>query len=180
METDIIISEYCFNLFVKLNVVTCKLNPPHYNSLPGYSFDCFLKLSEVELDTIQDGQMLKDFIGAMRGGICGVMGNRKINKNGSRKFAGHDRRSIREPASQIVKHDQRSIWYIDANNLYGYALMQKLPYKDFSWAYELTLDEVLNAGDDSDYGYWLICNLEYSNSSKDKTSNFQLLPHRKK
>ena len=23
------------------------------------------------------------------------------------------------------------IWYIDANNLYGYTMMQKLPYKDF-------------------------------------------------
>ena len=77
----------------------------------------------------------------MRGGICGFMGNRKINKNENRKFAGHNRRSIREPASQIhevvspvVKHGQRSIWYIDATNLY--ALMQKLP--DFSWANQLT------------------------------------------
>ena len=74
-----------------------------------------------------------------------------------------------------MKHDQRSVRYIDANNLYGYALMQKLRYKDFSWANELTLDEVLNTSDDSDYGYWLICDLEYSNSCKDKTINFQLI-----
>ena len=145
MKNDIIILEYCFNLFVKLNINTYKPNPLHYISLPGYSFDCFLKLSEVELDTIHDEQMLKNFVDAMRAGICGVMGNRKINKSENRKFAGHNRRSIGEPASQIhevvspmVKHGQRSIWYIDANNLYGYALMQKLPYKDFSWANELT------------------------------------------
>ena len=86
MENDIFILQHCFNLFVKLNINTYKLNPLHYISLPGYSFDCFLKLSEVELDTIQDEQMLKDFIGAMRGGICGVFGNRKINKNENRKL----------------------------------------------------------------------------------------------
>ena len=92
-------------------------------------------------------------------------------------------RSIREPAAQIHKvvppmadHDQRSIWYIDANNLYGYALMQKLPYKDFEYS-NATLDKVLNTSDDSDYGYWLICDLEYTNECKERTSNFQLLPH---
>ena len=73
MENDIFILGHCFNLFVKLNMNTNKLNPLHYISLPGYSFDCFLKLSNVELDTIQEEQILNDFISAMRGGICGVM-----------------------------------------------------------------------------------------------------------
>ena len=47
------------------------------------------------------------------------------------------------------------IWYIDVNNLYGYALLQKLPINDFSFT-DVTLDEVLNTDDDSDYGYWVI------------------------
>ena len=55
--------------------------------------------------------------------------------------------------------------------------MQKLPYKDFSFT-KVTLDELLNAPDESDYGNWLICDLEYTNECKDRTSNFQLLPHR--
>ena len=69
---------HCFNLFVKLNMNTYKHNPLHYISLPSYNFDCFLKLSKVELDTIKYAQILKDFISAMRGGIGGVMGNRYI------------------------------------------------------------------------------------------------------
>ena len=186
MENDIFRLGHCFNLFVKLNMNTYKLNPLHYISLPSYSFDCFLKLSKVELDTIQDEQILKDFISAMRGGLCGVMGDRYIRSQSQ------SQRSIREPASQMAehgqawtkshdrrsmaKHDQRSIWYIDANNLYGYALMQKLPYKDFEYS-NTTLDEVINTSDDSEYGYWLICDLEYSNEIKERTSNFQLLPH---
>ena len=97
----------------------------------------------------------------MRGGIFGVMGDRYIRS--------HSQRSISEPASQIhevvspmAEHDQRSIWYIDANNLYGYALMQKLPYKDFEYS-NATLDTVLNTSEDSGYGYWLICDLKHTN-----------------
>ena len=116
----------------------------------------------------------------MRGGICGVMGDRYVRSQSQSQ----SQRSIREPASQMAEHgeawakshDRRSMWYIDANNLYGYALMQKLPYKDFEYS-NTTLDEVLNTSDDSDYGYWLICDLEYTNECKERTSNFQLLPH---
>ena len=78
MENYIFILGHCFNLFVKLNMNTYKLNRLHYISLPSYSFDCFLKLSKVELDPLQDEQILKDFISAMRGGICGVMADRYI------------------------------------------------------------------------------------------------------
>ena len=81
MENDIFILGHCFNLFVKLNKNTYKLNPLHYFSPPSNSFDCFLKLSKVELDTIQDEQILKDFISAMRGGTCGVMGDRYIRSH---------------------------------------------------------------------------------------------------
>ena len=105
--------------------------------------------------------MLKDFISAIRGGICSVMGNR------------------------YVYNDNKTVWYIDANNLNGYALMQKLPYKDFEYS-NVTLDEektmlqsILGTPDDSDFGFWVICDLKYTNSSKDKTGNFRLLPLRR-
>ena len=141
---------------------TYKLNPLHYFRLPGYSFDCFLKLSNVALDTIKDEQILKDFISAMRGSICGVMGDRYIRSQSQ---------SQSQSQRSMAEHDQRSIRYIDANNLYGYALMQKLPYKDFEYS-NATLDKVLNISHDSDYGFWLICDLEYTNVCKERTGNF--------
>ena len=58
------------NEYVKLSMKEFKLNPLHYVSLPGYSFDCWLMSSGVKLDTLQDKQMLDDFVGAKRGGIC--------------------------------------------------------------------------------------------------------------
>ena len=49
--------------------------------------------------------MLKDFISAMRNGIYGVMGIKYVN------------------------NDNRTIWYIDANNLYDYAFNAKTDIK---------------------------------------------------
>ena len=100
------------NGYVKLSMKEFGLKPLQYVILPGYSFDCYLKSSGVTLDTLQDKQMLDDFVEA-KGVICGIMGDRYVNSG--RQMAGHDRKSI---------------WFIDANNLYVYAIMQKLPYKD--------------------------------------------------
>ena len=76
--------------------------------------------------------MLKDLLSAIRNGIYGFMRNRNIHKD-----------------------DGRKLCYIAANNLYGYTLMQKLPYKDFTFT-DITSDKVLDTDDDSDYGYWVI------------------------
>ena len=38
---------------------------------------------------------------------------------------------------------------------------------------------MLNTDDNSDYGFWLIWDLEDTNDCKDKATNFQLIPHRR-
>ena len=32
--------------------------------------------------------------------------------------------------------------YLDANNLYGVSMIQSLPYKNFKWSNDLTLDKI--------------------------------------
>ena len=68
--------DYCMYKYVNLSMKEFSLNPPHYVSLPGYSFDCWLMSSGVTLDTLQDTKMLCDFVEAKRVGICGIMGDR--------------------------------------------------------------------------------------------------------
>ena len=106
--------------------------------------------------------MLDDFVGAKRGGILGIMGDRYVNSN------------------NMAQHDQRSIWYIDANNLYGYAMMQKLPYKDFEFITTTTLDAILNTPDDSDHGYYIVCDIVYTNECKERTEQLALMPNKRK
>ena len=73
---DVEILDYCMNEYVQLSMKEFKLNPLHYVSLPGYSFDCWLMSSGITLDTLKDKQLLDDFVEAKRRGICGIMGDR--------------------------------------------------------------------------------------------------------
>ena len=153
LQNDVQILDYCMNEYVKLSMKEFKLKPLHYLSLPGYSFDCWLMSSGVTLDTLQDKQMLDDIVGTKRGGICGIMGDRYISKK------------------------NRDIWYIDANNLYGYATMQKLPFKDFQFITTTLdprsgfLDAILNTPNDSDHGYFIVCDIDYTNECKERTEH---------
>ena len=155
IQNDVEILDYCTNEFVKLSMKELKLNPLHYVSLPGYSFDCWLMSCGVTLDTLQDKQKLDDFVGAMRGGIRGIMGERYINNSDGK--------------------------YIEANKLYGYEMMQKLHFKDFQFTTTTTtLDAILNIPDDNDHGYYIVCDIDYTNSCKERTEQLALMPNKRK
>ena len=205
LQNDVEILDYCMNEYVKLSMKEFKLNPLHYVSLPGYSFDCWLMSSGVTLDTLQDKQMLDDFVGAKRGGICGIMGDRYINNQGTcfADSSTNTNANINDNTNTNTstntntnqgtcfadtndKPINRNIWYIDANNLYGYAMMQKLPHKDFEFITTTIdpqsgfLDVILNTPDDSDHGYYIVCDIDYSNECKERTEQLALMPNKRK
>ena len=179
LQNDVEILDYCMNEYVKLSMKEFKLNPLHYVGLPGYSFDCWLMSSGVTLDTLQDKQMLDDFVGAKRGGICGIMGDRYINISNTNTNANiNDNTNTSTITNDKVIN--RIIWYIDANNLYGYAMMQKLPYKDFEFITNTTLDVILNTPADSDHGYYIVCDIDYTNECKERTEQLAPMPNKRK
>ena len=56
------------------------------------------------------------------------------------------------------------ITYIDANNLYGYAMSKKLPVDGFEWVEDLSVideDFIKNYDEDSDVGYFIEADIEY-------------------
>ncbi|GFS98165.1 uncharacterized protein TNCV_3924751 [Trichonephila clavipes] len=72
------------------------------------------------------------------------------------------------------------LMYLDANNLYGYAMSKYLPLKDFVWSdNDLTEQDILNLSDESDVGYILEVDLEYPSDLHDKHSDFPLAPEKK-
>ena len=213
LQNDVEILDYCMNEYVKLSMNEFKLNPLHYVSLPGYSFHCWLMSSGVTLDTLQDKQMLDDFVGAKRGGICGIMRDRYINNQGTcfadsntntnanindntntntntntnnntnTNTSTNTNTNTNQGACFADTNDKvinRNIWYIDANDLYGYAKMQKLPYKYFVFITTTTLDVILNTPDDSDRGYYIVCDIDYTNECKERTEQLALMPNKRK
>ena len=178
LQNDVEILDYCMNEYVTLSMKEFKLNPLHYVSLPGYSFDCWLMSSGVTLDTLQHKQMLDDFVGAKRGGICGIMGDRYINISNTNNNANiNDTNTNTNTNDKVIN---RNIWYIDANNLYGYAMMQKLPNKDFEFITTTTLDIILNTPDDSDHGYYIVCDIDYTYECTERTEQLALMPNKRK
>ena len=58
--------------------------------------------------------------------------------------------------------------------------MQKLPYKDFEFITITTLDVILNTPDDSDHGYYIVCDIDYTNECKERTEQLALMPNKRK
>ena len=75
--------------------------------------------------------------------------------------------------------------YLDANNLYGWAISQILPADDFEWVEEDTLSNfndsfIKNYDENSDKGYILEVHVEYPNNLHKLHSDLSFLPERKK
>ena len=66
--------------------------------------------------------------------------------------------------------------YWDANNLYGWAMSQPLPYKDISFNTDISLEEILATSDDNDIGYIVECDLEYPEEIHDELKEYPPAP----
>ena len=75
------------------------------------------------------------------------------------------------------------IQYLDANNLYAWAMSQKLPVNGFKWIKDLMeIDEkfIKNYDEDSDKGYILEVDVKYLRKLHDLHRDLSFLPRRMK
>ena len=132
-------------------------------SLPGYTYQCALKYTDIEMQRLQDKDLISLIQTNIRGGISSVMGDRYVKSDENKK-----------------------ILYMDATNLYGHSMSQLLPYDEIEmWhgdpaKYWNWLDEVLNTPNDADTGYFIEVDLKYPDNVKEKTKIFPFCPEKKK
>ena len=68
---------------------------------------------------------------------------------------------------RYVKLDENKIiLYVDANNLYGWAISEYLPCDEIKFDRNVYLEEILNTSDDSDIGYFIEVDLKYLDNIK--------------
>ena len=60
----------------------------------------------------------------------------------------------------VQSDESKKILYVDANNLYGWAMSEYLPYDEFKCDRDVKLEKILNAPDDSDIGYFIEVDLK--------------------
>ncbi|CAH0551589.1 unnamed protein product [Brassicogethes aeneus] len=164
LKTDILLLTDVFEQFRNSCFKTYGLDPAHYYTLPGYTWDCMLKFTGCRLQILKDVDMLLFIERGIRGGVSQCC-NRYAEANN--KYMG----DTYDP-SKLSKY----LMYFDVNNLYGWAMCQYLPHDGFQWLENLDNFDVFGVSDESPVGYILEVDLEYPQNLHDLHKDLPFCP----
>ena len=158
-----------FEKIISTSLKYHSLDPCHYFSSPGLSWEAMLKMTKIELEKLSDADIHLFIEKGMRGGISYV--NKRYSKANNTYCPDYDK-------TKSKKH----IAYIDMNNLYGGAMSEYLPYGGFKWVKinDEIINRILNKSDKSLYGYFLEVDLEYPENLHDAHKDYPMAPDKKK
>ena len=162
LKSDVLLLADVFEEFRNVCMENYSLDPAWYYTSPGLSWDALLKHSGVKLELLTDPDILLLFEKGIRGGIS-MISNRFGKANNKFKGEKYDQ-------SQPSKY----LAYLDANNLYGWAMMKPLLVGDFKWMREREL------GHWEDFPCILEVDLEYPRGLHDLHNDYPLAPERLK
>ena len=131
-ETDVLLLADVFENFRNLCLKIYGLDPVYYFTAPGLAWDACLKMTNINLELLSDPNMLLMFEKGIRGGIS-IITNRYGEANN--KYMGN-----RFNKNKLSKY----LMYLDANNLYGSAMSEKLPIHSFKWLSSGEMEKLFN------------------------------------
>ncbi|KAJ8916408.1 hypothetical protein NQ315_014619 [Exocentrus adspersus] len=139
---------------------TYGLDPAHYYTLPGYTWDAMLKHTKCSLETIQDVHILLFFEFGVRGGLSQCSNRYSIANN--KYVPGYNSEA---PSKYLMYFD---------------AMSQYLPFGGFEWLKDLEDFNVFNVADNSDIGYILEVDLYYPEHLHDLHRDLPFCPEHRK
>ena len=130
-----------------------ELDPAHFLSASGLAWQACLKKTQVKLELLTDNNMLLMFEEGIRGGMC--QATHRYAKANNKHMRDHDKNK-----------ESSYLEYLDTNNLYGWAMSQKLPVRNFKWIEKCDISKfneafIKNYDEDSDQGYILEVDVEF-------------------
>ena len=175
LKSDVLLLADVFENFRKTCLKHYKLDPAHYYTSPGLAWDACLKTTGQHLQLLSDYDMLMMFEKGIRGGITHI----------SKRYAEANNKYIK---NYNPEKESTYIQYLDANNLYGWAMSQNLPTHGFKWMKNITMekvDEIMEKANSSmnnlgKKGYIFEVDLEYPDNLWDKHNDYPLAPERLK
>lgn len=112
--TDVLLLADVFEKFRDMTIDNYKLDASHFFTSPGLAWQAALKMSGVCLDLITDPIMYNMIELGTRGGLSMI--TKKYSKANHKYLDDFDE-----------TQEQKHIMYLDANNLYGWAMAEPLP-----------------------------------------------------
>ncbi|XP_077279082.1 uncharacterized protein LOC143906713 [Temnothorax americanus] len=167
LKTDVLLLADIFEHFRDKCSESYGLDPAHYYTLPGYTWDVMLRYTGVRFELLTDIDMLLFVESGIRGGLsqCSLRyaraNNRHVPTNDSS-----------QPTTYLM--------YYDVNNLYGWAMSESLPYANFQWLDDPENFDATTVPADSNVGYILEVDLEYPRDLHDAHADLPLCPRRDK
>ena len=163
VQSDTLLLADVFENFRNTCIKVYELDSAHFLSLPGLAWQACLKKTNIKLELL----MVEEGI---RGGICHSI-----------------HRHVRSNNKYMKNYDENEessyIQYLDANNLYGWTISQKLPVNGFKWINDVSEinEEFIKNYDENNYkGYILEVDVKYPRKLHDLHSDLPFLPRRMK
>ena len=139
-------------------------------SAPGLVWQACFKKTEVKLELLADVDMLLMIEKGIISAICHAI----------HRYAKTNNKHMKN----YYKNTTLSyIMYLDGNNLYGWAMSQKLPVNDFEWEeniHKFNEEFIKNYDENSNKGYILEVDVQCSIKLFNLHSDLPFLPERKK
>ena len=144
-----------------------KLDPCHYFTSPGLSWDAMLKMTNIKLELMTDIDLFQFIEKGMHGGVS-YIGNR-YGKASNKYMEEYDE-----------KVPSKYIMYLDANNLYGWAMSQYLPTGNFKWMSNKEINKIDQGKYKADgkKGLILEVDLEYPQELHDMHNDYPVCPEK--
>ena len=150
MQSDTLLLADVFENFRDMCIKEYELDPARFVSLPGLAWQACLKKSNIELELLIDYDMLLMVEKGIRGGIYhSIQRYAKANNKYMKSYNNNEESSY--------------IQYLDANNLYGWAMSKKLRVNDFKWlgGDKINEDFIKNYNENDNKGYILEVDVKY-------------------
>ena len=169
LKSDMLLLADVFKSFRKTCLQYYKLDPCHYFTSPGLSWDAMLKMTNIKLELMTDVDMFQFIEKGMRGGVSYI-----ANRYGKANNKYMNKYNEKAPSKYIM--------YLDANNLYGWAMSQYLPTGNFRWMTDKKINKVDLAKykENGKKGLILEVDLEYPQELHNLHNDYPVTPEKVK